>query len=56
METPVHDANILFDIASYIKYRVFVNAKYCIFYTKKYFGVQKMKCNASLGRTRLTGH
>ena len=37
-------------------YRVFINAKYCVFYAKKYIGMQKMKCNASLGRTRLTGH
>ena len=37
-------------------YRVFINAKYCVFYAKKYIGTQKMKCNASLGRTRLTEH
>ena len=37
-------------------YRVFINTKYCIFYEKKYFGIQKMKFNARLGRTRLTGY
>ena len=36
--------------------RVFINTKYCVFYAKKYIGMQNMKCNASLGRTRLTGH
>ena len=52
---PLHpDIPELFAPSKYL--RVFINAKYCVFYAKKYIGTQKMKCNASLGRTRLTGH